>query len=126
MRAEWRGHNRDNNNGCSPKTNTAIVPYKPTNLSATAVLASRINLTWTDTSNNEIGFEIYRKSGDCSSTNSWNKIYTAGRDIASYSNTGLSSDKAYSYKLRAYISSSTLPYADGYSSYSNCKSATTP
>src|SRR4030042_6720513 len=53
-----------NSNGCSPKTNTAIVPYKPTNLSATAVSASRINLTWTDTSNNEVGFEIERNSGN--------------------------------------------------------------
>ena len=115
-----------NSNGCSPKTNTAIVPYKPTNLSATAVSASRINLTWTDKSSNETGFQIERKSGSCSSTNSWGKIETVGQNIKSYSNAGLTSGKTYSYRIRAYKKSSAQPYAYGYSLYSNCDDATTP
>jgi len=114
-----------NSSGCSPATNYAVVPYKPTSLKATAVSSSRTNLTWTDKSNNETGFQIYRKSGTCSSTNSWSKIATTGHNITSYSNTGLTSGKTYSYKIRAYTRSSAMPYAYGYSLYSNCSQATT-
>ena len=115
-----------NSSGCSPATNYAVVPYKPTSLKATAVSSSRIDLTWTDTSNNETGFQIYRKSGACSSTNPWSRIKTTGPNITSYSNIGLTPGKTYSYKVRAYKKSSSMPYAYGYSLYSNCSQATTP
>jgi hypothetical protein len=115
-----------NGNGCSPQTSTAIVPYKPANLSATAVSSAEINITWTDNSSNETGFQIEKKSGGCSSTNSWSRIATVGKNIKSYSNTGQSSGKTNSYRVRAYYRSSSQPYAYGYSLYSGCKSATTP
>lgn len=115
-----------NGSGCSPQTNVAVIPYKPTGLTATPVSSSQINIKWIDKSNNETGFEIYRKSGVCSSANSWSKVKTIGPNVSSYSNTGLSSGETYSYKTRAYNKSSAAPYAYGYSAYSNCKSATTP
>ena len=115
-----------NSTGCSPQTTVAVIPYKPVGLTATSVSLSQINLTWTDKSNKETGFEIYRKSGVCSSTNSWSKIKATGSNVSSYSNTGLTSGTTYSYKTRAYKRSSVAPYAYGYSAYSNCKSATTP
>ena len=115
-----------NSSGCSPATNYAVVPYKPTSLKATAVSSSRINLTWTDTSNNETGFQIYRKSGACSSTNPWSRIKTTGPNITSYSNIGLTPGRTYSYKIKAYTRSLAMPYAYGYSLYSNCTQATTP
>jgi len=115
-----------NSSGCSPATNYAVVPYKPINLNATAVSASRINLAWTDKSSNETGFQIYRKSGVCSSPSDWGLIATKGANSTSHSNTGLSSVTTYSYRVRAYKKSLAMPYAYGYSSYSNCKSATTP
>ena len=115
-----------NSSGCSPKTNFAVVPYRPTNLTATALSSNRINLTWTDKSSNETGFEIYGKSGACASTNSWNLIKRTGPNITSYVNTGLSSGQTYSYRTRAYTKSSSMPYAYGYSYYSNCKSGITP
>jgi hypothetical protein len=108
---------------CSPNTNTATVPYEPTSLTATPVSSSQLNLIWTDTSNNETGFQIYRKSGACSSPNLWGLLTTT--NITSYSNTGLSSGTAYSYKTRAYTRSSAMPYAYGYSLFSNCDEATT-
>jgi hypothetical protein len=115
-----------NGNGCSPQTSTAIVPYKPANLSATAVSSAEINITWTDNSSNETGFQIEKKSGGCSSTNSWSRIATVGKNIKSYSNTGQSSGKTNSYRVRAYYRSSSQPYAYGNSNYSNCNSAITP
>jgi len=114
-----------NSSGCSPKTNYAIVPYKPANLSTTAISSSKINLTWTDKSNNETGFEIYRRLGTCSS-DSGTRIATVGANITSYSNIGLSSSTTYSYRTRAYTKSPAMPYAYGYSYYSNCDDATTP
>ena len=114
-----------NSSKCSAKTNNAIVPYRPTNLSATPGSSSRINLTWTDKSINETGFQIYRKSGDCSSPSAWGLIATKGANSTSHSNTGLSSGTTYSYRVRAYRKSSAQPYAHGYSYYSNCSSATT-
>jgi hypothetical protein len=115
-----------NGNGCSPKTNTAIVPYKPTNLSANAVSSSKIKLAWADKSSNETGFEIWRKSGACSSTNDWFRITSTGANSISYGNIGLSSGVTYSYRVRAYKKSSAQPYAYSYSSYTNCSSTTTP
>jgi len=115
-----------NSNGCSPSTKWAVVPYKPTTLTATASSSNQIDLTWIDTSNNETGFKIYRKTGNCSSTNSWSRIKTTGPNITSYSNIGLTLGATYSYKVRTYRKSSAMPYAYGYSSYSGCKSATTP
>ncbi|OGW41370.1 MAG: hypothetical protein A2Y97_04945 [Nitrospirae bacterium RBG_13_39_12] len=121
-----------NNNGCSPKTNTTVVPYRPTNLSVTAVSPSEINLMWIDKSNNETGFEIYGKYDKCSSVypwskiKTWSRIITVGPDVNSYGDTGLLSGSTYSYKVRAYSRSAGSPYAYGYSLYSNCSSATTP
>ena len=114
------------NDPCSPNTSTAVVPYKPTTLTASAVSSSSINLTWTDKSSNEIGFQVYKKSGDCSSPSAWSMIATKGANSTSHSNTGLSPGTTYSYKVRAYYKSPGSPYAYGYSSYSNCSDATTP
>jgi len=114
-----------NSSGCSPTTNTAIVLYRPTNLAASAASSSKINLTWEDKSNNEAGFQIYRKSGACSLTNPWSPIITVGTNSTSYGNTGLSSATTYSYKVRAYYKTFAQPYAYGYSLYSNCDDATT-
>jgi hypothetical protein len=116
-----------NGNGCSPKTNWAIVPHMPTELTATAVRSGRIALTWADNSTNETGFQIYRKLGTCeSSMTFWERIKTTAPNITSYVNTGLTSGTTYSYRVRAYKKSSAAPYAYGYSLYSDCKSATTP
>jgi hypothetical protein len=111
---------------CSPSTNTAVVPYKPTDLTATPISSSQIDLTWADNSDNEAGFKVYRKSGACSSTNSWSLITMTGSNVSSYSNSDLHSGRTYSYRVKAYTSSLAKPYANGYSGNSNCISATTP
>jgi hypothetical protein len=112
--------------GCSPATNTAAVPFKPTGLTTSAVSSTQINLSWTDNSSNETGFEVYRKAGDCSSTNAWTLIKTTAANAKSFNNTGLTSGQTYSYRLRSFTKSSTLPYANGYSVYTGCSSKTTP
>ncbi len=115
-----------NKSVCSPETNTAVVPYKPSKLAATAVSSTQINLSWIDNSNNETGFQIQRKPGLCTSTDSWSLIKTTTANATFNSDTGLTSGTTYSYRTRAIARSSATPYAFGYSLWSNCVNATTP
>ena len=93
------------------------LPAAPTNLTATAVSKSQINLTWTDNATNEDGFRIERCKG--STCTNFALIATVGANVTSYSNTGLSSNTSYRYRVRSYN-------ASGNSGYSNIAAATTP
>jgi C1A family cysteine protease len=99
------------------KVTTAVQPPSaPTNLRGSAASGTQINLSWTDTANNETGFKIERCMGsDCSS---FIQVATAGRNAKSYKNTGLKAGTAYTYRVRAYNSG-------GDSAYSSQMSATT-
>ncbi len=87
----------------------------PTNLTATAVSSSQINLSWTDNSNDETGFKIERKTG---ASGTYSQIATVGANVTTYSDTGLTSNTTYYYRVRAYN-------AAGESGYSNEANATT-
>jgi len=91
-------------------------PPIPTNLTATTSSSSQIALSWTDNASNEDGFKIERSA---SGANSWTQIGTVGANVTTYSDTGLSANTAYDYRVRAYNSV-------GNSGYSNIASATTP
>jgi hypothetical protein len=95
----------------------ATPPAAPSGLTATAASTTRINLTWTDASSNETGFKIERCTG--STCTNFAQITTVGMDVTSYSNTGLSKNTTYRYRVRATNSG-------GDSAYSNIASATTP
>ena len=92
--------------------NGGTPPVAPTNLTAAAVSSSQINLTWVDSDNNETGFKIERcTDAGCSN---FSQIATVGANVASYSNTGLSAATSYSYRVRAFNTTSdwntaTLP-----------------
>src|SRR5262245_7493660 len=91
-------------------------PAAPSNLSATAVSSSQINLSWTDNSGSESGFEIDRCQG--AGCTNFTQIATTGANVTSFSNTGLAASTAYSYRIRATNSA-------GDSGNSNTASATT-
>lgn len=103
----------------SPNTATVTIQdddiAAPSNLTATAVSPTQINLSWQDNSNNEQGFKIERKTG---SAGTWSQIATVPANVKTYQNTGLLPGIAYFYQLRAYN-------AAGQSGYSNVASATT-
>ncbi len=77
---------------------TVQIPAAPTNLSATAVSSSQINLNWTDGSGNEEGFTIERKTIDGTFT----AIATTGANTTTYSNTALTPNTGYTYRVIAY------------------------
>jgi titin len=73
------------------------LPNAPTGLSVGGATDSSLTLSWTDNSNNETGFRIYR-SGSQSGT--YTQIATTS--ATSYTNAGLSSETTYWYKVSAY------------------------
>src|SRR6266540_583665 len=112
----------NNGAGSSAYSNTATAttsltaPAAPTNLLATAVSSSQINLSWTDNATNEDGFQIERCSG--AACTAFTQIATVGPNVTAYSNTGLAASTSYSYRVRANNGA-------GSSAYSNTATATT-
>lgn len=84
-------------------------PVAPSDLTATAVSSSQIDLAWTDNSDDEDGFNIYRDDV---------LIDTVAADATSYSDTGLDPATLYEYYV-------TAVNGAGESSPSNTDSATT-
>ncbi|HEW78577.1 MAG TPA: hypothetical protein ENH34_01225, partial [Phycisphaerales bacterium] len=89
-------------------------PMAPSNLVATAVSISQIDLSWVDNSNNEDSFSIERKTG----SGLFSQIATVGVNVTIYSDTGLTDSTTYAYRVLARNSV-------GDSAYSNTASATT-
>lgn len=90
------------------------VPKSPSNLTATAVSAAQINLTWKDNSTIETGYRVEQKVG----TAGYTTIATLGANATGYSNSGLKPATPYFYRVVA-------TNLRGNSTYSNEASATT-
>ncbi len=89
----------------------------PTNLTASPISSSQIDLTWRDNSANETGFQIERKT----EIGTFNLIATASANITMFADSGLSAGTTYFYRVRAIIMSDTCST----SSYSNEAGVTT-
>ncbi|MCR4399964.1 MAG: fibronectin type III domain-containing protein [Syntrophomonadaceae bacterium] len=90
------------------------VPEAPDGLTATVLSATSVKLEWQDNSDRESGFKIERRE----SGGSWTQIATVGRNVETYTASGLKRDTRYSFRVRAYNDS-------GNSDYSNEVSVTT-
>jgi hypothetical protein len=101
--------------GAGPTPTPTPTPAAPSNLVATAVSSSEIDLSWTDNSDNETEFQIER-STDGGLT--FTQIATVGPSVTTYFDTGLTAATMYSYRVRA----SNLT---GDSDYSNTATAVT-
>jgi hypothetical protein len=93
---------------------TQLPPDAIADLSAIGVSVSQIDLNWTDTLNDEDNFHVERSGDGVIFTH----IATLPANASSYSDTNLSRDVLYSYRIRASNSS-------GYSAYSNVAVAAT-
>ncbi|HEU4389073.1 MAG TPA: fibronectin type III domain-containing protein, partial [Blastocatellia bacterium] len=90
-------------------------PVPPGNMVAVAASAKRINLAWTDNSNDEVGFKIERSRDGFS----FSLIATVDVNSISHSDPGLRPNRTYYYRVRSFN-------ALGDSAYSNTASARTP
>src|SRR5262249_34229945 len=84
-------------------------------LSGAAVSNSQINLSWTDNSSNEDGFNVERSTDAVN----WTPIATTTGNATSYSDTGLATLTAYYHRVRAFNR------GGGYSGYTNVATTTT-
>lgn len=95
-------------------TTLQVAPAAPSNLTATAVSISQIDLKWTDNANNETGYQVERSPNGTSFT----KIADLPANATTYQSTGLTPATTYYYRVRAVN-------AIGPSAYSNAGSAQT-
>jgi peptidoglycan/xylan/chitin deacetylase (PgdA/CDA1 family) len=104
-------------NTASATTKDTTPPTAPSNLAATAVSASQINLSWTASTDNVgvTGYQVER----CRGTGCSNFATLTTVTETTYNNTGLSFGTSYSYRVRA------TDAAGNFSSYSNTASAST-
>jgi titin len=94
-------------------TTQSTGPNAPSDLRATVVSSNRVDLTWTDNSNDETYFKLQRKS----SGGIWSKIAFPSKDQTSYSDTGLPAG-TWCYRIRAH--SSPEDYSDYVESVPSC------
>jgi len=86
---------------------------------STAQAADQNTLTWTDNSNNEQGFDIYRKSEICTGSVALAKIATVAANVVTYVDTAVVQGVTYCYAVDAFNTAGT-------SSLSNTASRTVP
>lgn len=96
--------------------NLILVPPAPTDLSASAVSASSISLTWKDNAGNETGYKVERRVTN--QAGGFNEIAVLDANTTQFADTGLSAMTNYTYRVRTYNGM-------GNSGYSNEAAATT-
>ena len=119
--------NTANGDGCNQFCQIEAATCAPINLTATGVAAHQIDVNWTDTCPNEIGFQLERCDGTCGNCQPGGFIRTAepGSNVISHHDLGpvaalnLASNHTYAYRIRAEFQGSIL------GAYSNCAEATT-
>jgi hypothetical protein len=90
-------------------------PPAPTGLTASAINSSRIDLSWSNVTD-EAGYRIERS---LNSNSGWEEIGTTQADITSFQDTGLAGSTTYFYRVLAFN-------GGGSSAYTNTANATTP
>lgn len=87
--------------------NTLAAPAAPTTLKATAVSGTRVDLSWTDRSNNELGFDLERSTDGAT----YYLADTVGAGDVNYSDLTVQPGHTYFYRVRAYNPGGSSAYA---------------
>jgi len=96
--------------------NTSVTPPNaPSVLAASAIDYNQVDVSWSDNSNDETGFELQRATDGINFSTSW----TLGAGVSSYSDSSVNELTTYQYRVRALKGTSQ-------SGFSNVGSATTP
>jgi probable HAF family extracellular repeat protein len=72
-------------------------PSAPADLTAVAASGSEVQLSWTDSSDNETGFEVRRRGGEAE----FDAVAVLPAGVTTFTDGGLSPDIFYSYQVRA-------------------------
>ncbi|MFT3948647.1 MAG: PA14 domain-containing protein [Agriterribacter sp.] len=80
------------------QSTSADIPSAPSNLVATALSYSKVSLSWSDNSNNETSFEIFRSTNPVSD---FATVAVLPANTTTYQDTTLSAATQYYYKVRA-------------------------
>ena len=73
-------------------------PNMPTGINATAISFNQIQLSWTDNSDNETGFEVYRST---SNNGPFIPVHTTKPNVSVYTDSLLEASTTYYYKVQA-------------------------
>ncbi|MEI8210337.1 MAG: FISUMP domain-containing protein [Methylococcales bacterium] len=87
-------------NKSSVETIKVVIPIAPTSLNGNVLSNTKISLSWTDHSTNEDGFKIERKT----TSSSYVQIATILKDITSFTDSTLSPNTQYNYRVYSYNS----------------------
>jgi subtilisin family serine protease len=87
--------------------NTLAAPAAATTLKATAASGTRVDLSWTDRSNNELGFDLERSTDGVT----YYLADTVGSAHVSYSDLTVQPGHTYFYRVRAYNPGGSSAYA---------------
>ncbi|MFA5795366.1 MAG: fibronectin type III domain-containing protein [Candidatus Brocadiia bacterium] len=90
-------YNENGRSGYSNEVNATTFLLSPSDLTATAVSISQINLSWMDNSQTEEGFIIERWNGS-----GFIQIATVGPNIVAFSDANLEPQTWYGYRVKAY------------------------
>ncbi len=85
-------------NSAQASATTSSTPVAPSGLVATAIRATRIDLSWVDNSGNESGFILGRST---TAGGPYTTVASLAANATSYQNTGLISNTTYYYAVRA-------------------------
>ncbi len=89
-------------------TTSDILPIKPSELTATALSNSQMNLSWKDNSNNETGFKLERKIG----LSDFIDLTTTDKNITTYLDNNLTDGTHHTYRICASNSIGNSDYSN--------------
>lgn len=93
----------------APFNITILKPIAPSGLTATAISCGQINLTWSDNSADETGFEIERST--TGSSGPFTLLATVSSNVVAYTDLNLAPSTVYYYRIRATNNNSASEYA---------------
>jgi len=109
-----RAFNAGGHSGYSNATNTVTLPVVPGSLRGEPLANHKIALVWTDSSSNESGFKLERRTNG----GAYVEIAQVGANVNAHADSNLVANTEYFYRLRAFN-------AGGHSAYSNEANITT-
>jgi len=109
-----RAFNAGGHSGYSNEASTVTLPIVPGSLRGEPLTNHKIALVWTDSSSNESGFKLERKTNG----GAYVEIAQIGANVNAHADSNLAANTEYFYRLRAFN-------AGGHSAYSNEANITT-